>query len=118
MSTSTPKPLDTLQELTHQLLNLSPAEKVKAIQLLSQSLANHWQGIEKTLGVCGGRACIAQTRIPVWVLVNARRIGYSDADILESYPALSAEDLVNAWFYAEQFSEEIESDIWQNTTEE
>jgi uncharacterized protein (DUF433 family) len=118
MSTSTPKASDTLQELTPRLLNLTPAEKVKAIQLLSQSLANHCQGIEKTIGVCGGRACIAKTRIPVWVLVNARRIGYSEADLLESYPALSAEDLVNAWFYAGQFSEEIEADISENTTED
>jgi uncharacterized protein (DUF433 family) len=43
-------------------------------------------GIEKTPKVCGGQACIANTRIPVWVLVEARRLGYSDADLLTSYP--------------------------------
>jgi uncharacterized protein (DUF433 family) len=28
-------------------------------------------GIERTDGVCGGSACIAGTRVPVWVLVHA-----------------------------------------------
>ena len=86
--------------------------------ILSQSLANDWQGIEKTSGVCGGRACIAGTRIPVWVLVNARRLGYSDADLLDNYPLLSAQDLVNTWSYAEKFAEEIEYDIWENEKED
>jgi uncharacterized protein (DUF433 family) len=83
----------------------------------SQSLANNWQGIEKTPGVCGGRACIAGTRIPVWVLVNSRRLGYSDSELLDNYSILSAQDLVNTWSYAEKFSEEIEYDIWENEYE-
>ncbi|MCT7948971.1 DUF433 domain-containing protein [Ancylothrix sp. C2] len=104
----------SLKELKHKLLALSPAEKEQAIQILSKSLNNPWQGIEKTPNVCGGDACIAGTRIPVWGLVNARRIGYSDNDLLESYPTISAADLVNAWAYAEAFSEEIETAIREN----
>ncbi len=69
-----------LKELEHHLLALSPTEKVQVIQLLAQSLGDSWQGIEKTPGVCGGEACIVKTRIPIWVLVEARRLGYTDAD--------------------------------------
>ncbi|GAA6620752.1 hypothetical protein NUACC26_065700 [Scytonema sp. NUACC26] len=55
----------TLQKLETELLALTPNEKAQAIQLLVQSLCNSWRGIEKTPGVCGGEACIAQTRIPI-----------------------------------------------------
>jgi uncharacterized protein (DUF433 family) len=104
----------TLKELEPQLLALTSIEKAQAIQLLTQSLINPWHGIEKTSGVCGGSACVANTRIPVWGLVNARRIGYSEADLLNSYPTLTAADLANAWTYAEVHSEEIETAIQEN----
>lgn len=104
----------TLKELEQQLLALSPGEKLQAIHLLAQSLGNHWQGIEKTPRVCGGEACIAKTRIPVWVLVEARRLGYSDADLLTSYPTITATDLANAWVYAEAHPDEIELAIERN----
>ncbi|BBD60000.1 hypothetical protein NIES2109_27930 [Nostoc sp. HK-01] len=104
----------TLRELENQLLALSPSEKLQAIQLLAQSLGSSWQGIEKTSGVCGGEARIANTRIPVWVLVEARRLGYSDADLLTSYPSISATNLANAWVYAKAHSDEIELVIERN----
>jgi uncharacterized protein (DUF433 family) len=98
----------TLKELEQDLIALSPSEKVQAIQLLAQSLGSNWQGIEKTARVCGGEACIVNTRIPVWVLVESRRIGYSDADLLTSYPTIQATDLANAWTYAAAHAAEIE----------
>ncbi|WGV25914.1 DUF433 domain-containing protein [Halotia branconii] len=104
----------TLKELEQQFLALSPAEKLQAIQLLAQSLGSNWQGIEKTPRVCGGEACIAKTRIPVWILVEARRLGYSDADLLTSYPTITARDLANAWIYAQAHPNEIESAIERN----
>ncbi|MFN6540439.1 MAG: DUF433 domain-containing protein [Nostoc sp. EkiNYC01] len=104
----------TLKELKQQLLALSPGEKVQAIQLLAQSLGSNWQGIEKTPKVCGGEARIAKTRIPLWVLVEARRLGYSDADLLTSYPTITATDLANAWIYAEANPDEIELAIERN----
>jgi uncharacterized protein (DUF433 family) len=106
-----------IQDLKPQLLNLTAEEKAQIIQFLSQSLANNCQGIEKTEGVCGGKACIAGTRITVWGLVNARKIGYSEVDLLKNYPTLSAQDLANAWSYANAFEEEIESDIQENEEE-
>jgi len=104
----------TLKELKQHLLALSPSEKLKAIELLAQSLGNTWQGIEKTPGVCGGDARIASTRIPIWVLVEARRLGYSDHDLLKSYPTICAGDLVNAWAYAQAYPDEIEGAIQRN----
>ncbi len=104
----------TLKELEPQLLALAPDEKVQAIQLLAQSLGSNWQGIEKTPKVCGGEARIAKTRIPIWVLVEARRIGYSDADLLTSYPTITATDLANAWNYAAAHPDEIASAIDRN----
>lgn len=103
-----------IKELETQLLALKPTEKAQAIHLLAQSFDNNWKGIEKTPGVCGGTACIANTRIPVWVLVNARRLGISEAQLLQDYPTLSAADLVNAWIYAEVYADEIELAIRQN----
>jgi uncharacterized protein (DUF433 family) len=104
----------TLQDLEHHLRSLSPDEQANAIYLLVQSLGNPWRRIEKTPGVCGGRACIAHTRIPIWGLVDAKRSGYSDADLLASYPTLTANDLANAWIYAAAHPEEIETAIQAN----
>lgn len=101
----------TFYELESQLLSLSSTDKLRVIQLLKQSLANTWKGIERTADICGGDARIAGTRIPVWVLVESKTVGYSDDDLLASYPALNATDLSNAWAYAEAFSEEIEQTI-------
>ena len=76
------------------------------------------QGIEMTDGVMGGVACIRQTRIPVWLLYRARQLGLGEADLLKSYPGLTAEDLVNAWHYAEEHPGEIESQIRTNELED
>ncbi|NER02041.1 MAG: DUF433 domain-containing protein [Okeania sp. SIO3C4] len=103
-----------LKDLEPQLLALTPAEKFQAIQLLTQSLASNWSGIEKTPGVCGGDVCIAGTRIPVWVLVNYRNLGVSDTELLKCYPTLRISDLENAWVYAEANAEEIECAIKEN----
>jgi len=103
-----------LTDLQQQLLALNPAEKAEAIQLLTQNLSNNSQGITKTPGVCGGDARIAKTRIPVWSLINYRRLGASDATILEAFPHLSAVDLVNAWAYADAHQSEIELAIKEN----
>ncbi|NMG22981.1 DUF433 domain-containing protein [Brasilonema bromeliae] len=104
----------TLQKLEPELLALTPNEKAQAIQILAQSLGNPWRGIEKTPGVCGGDACISGTRIPIWVLVNARNLGISEAQLLKDYPTLSATDLANAWVYATVYPEEITTAIREN----
>ncbi len=104
----------TLKELEPQLAALSRAEKAEVVQRLALDLANTWPGIEKTPGVVGGAACIVRTRIPVWMLENYRRLGWTEARLLENYPTLRAVDLVNAWAYADAHKEEIEQAIKEN----
>ena len=70
--------------------------------------------IEKRPDRCGGDACIRNTRIPVWVLVNYRRLGSTDAEIIHSYPGITANDVEAAMEYAEQHSEEIDQTIREN----
>jgi uncharacterized protein (DUF433 family) len=64
--------------------------------------------------VCGGDARIRGTRITVWGLEDARRIGIPDNTILEMYPALTHEDLRAAWKYVENNREEINDLIASN----
>jgi uncharacterized protein (DUF433 family) len=49
-------------------------------------------------------------------LVQAKRFGTSEAELLRSYPTLRAEDLANAWAYARAHPEEIEQQILANET--
>jgi len=70
--------------------------------------------IEKTPGICGGAARIRGHRIPVWSLIEARRLGFSDSRLLDSHPALSSADLEAAWDYARVNRVEIERAIWEN----
>jgi uncharacterized protein (DUF433 family) len=104
----------TLKELEMQLLSLSQAERAEAMQLLGRSLDSSWRSITKTPGVCGGDACIAGTRIPIWVLVQARSLGISESQLLYDYPSLTASDLANAWVYAQTYPEEIALAIQDN----
>lgn len=104
----------TLEELKNHLLGLTSAEKTEAVQLLVQSLSDVWTGIAKIPGVVDGDACVAGTRIPVWDLVQYRRLGTNETKILEAYPHLTATDLANAWQYAEAHPGEIDTAIRQN----
>jgi len=68
--------------------------------------------IQKTPGVCGGDACIRDTRIPVWSLVVARRLGIADEALLHYFVTpLSPADVQAAWAYYEQQPEEIDQEI-------
>ncbi len=99
----------TLQDLQTQLHALTSAERADAIQILTQTLSSRSQGIVKTPSVMGGDACIANTRLPVWLFVSLRDQDASDAEILEAYPHFTAADLVNVWAYADAHPEEIAS---------
>ncbi len=104
----------TIQELEPQIKSLSQAEKAELVRQLLREIINTCPGIEKTPGVAGGEACIIRSRIPVWVLENYRRLGWSEATILENYPSLRAMDLVNAWSFVDIHPEEIEKAIIKN----
>ena len=93
---------------------MTRAEKAQVLQWVVQDLGDAFPGIESTPGVCGGVVRIVRTRIPVWVLVQAKKLGVSEADLLKNYPTLRAEDLTNAWAYFRAHPEEIEQQIQEN----
>ncbi len=102
-------------ESAEQLLSgMTRAEKAQLLQWIARDLGDAYPGIESTPDVCGGEARIVRTRIPVWVLVQFRKLGASEAEILQQYPTLRAEDLINAWGYYRSHKEEIEEQIIEN----
>lgn len=107
---------NTLREAEQLLAQMTRAEKAQVLQWVVRDLGEAFPGIESTPGVCGGEPCIVRTRIPVWLLVQARRLGASEADLLRSYPTLRAEDLANAWAYYRAHREEIEEQIREHET--
>ena len=103
-----------LREAEDLLAELTRAEKAQLLQSVVRDLGEAFPGIESTPGVCGGEPCIVRTRIPVWLLVQARDLGVSEAELLGSYPMLRAEDLANAWAYHRSHREEVERQIRDN----
>ena len=104
----------TLTESKIDWASLTAVDKAAVIEILLASLSSGSLGIKKTPGVCGGDACVGNTRIQVWVLVGYRRLGCSDAELFKCYPHLTAADLVNAWAYADAYPEEIDTAIREN----
>jgi uncharacterized protein (DUF433 family) len=96
------------------LSKLTRAEKAQLLRWAANDLSDVFPGVESRPGVCGGEPCIVRTRIPVWLLEQARRLGISEADILRSYPTLRAEDLANAWAYVRSHRDEIDRQIEEN----
>ena len=105
--------MTAIQAARSAFVRLTPEEKIQLFRWIARDLQPGFAqtGIEKTPGVNGGAACVVRTRIPVWSLVEYRRLGLSDADILYNYPTLRAEDLVAAWNYYEANSAEIEQNL-------
>lgn len=103
-----------LSEIEALLPALSAAEKAQLVYRIVRDISHADVGIERTPDVCSGSARIAGTRIPVWSLVQFRNLGATEAEILNHYPSLRAEDLVNAWAYANAHPSEIKDDIARN----
>ena|SRR3970040_740342 len=106
--------MTTSRQVEKLLSNMSRAEKAQLLQWVTRDLGDAFPGIESRPDVAGGEACIVRTRVPVWVLVQARKLGTSEADLLRSYPTLRAEDLANAWAYYRSHRKEIDSQIREN----
>jgi uncharacterized protein (DUF433 family) len=87
---------------------------IKARRGSSASSLSFSKPIRKSPGVCGGEACLGDTRIAVWMLEEARRAGVSDAELLQDYPSLNARDLAAVWTYVDSNPEEIDFVIAAN----
>ena len=66
-----------LSEMTHALRRLSCSNGIV------RDLGDDFPGIESKPDVVGGVPCITRTRIPVWLLEQARRLGVARA--IDSY---------------------------------
>jgi uncharacterized protein (DUF433 family) len=106
--------MSTLREAEKLLSAMTRAEKAQLLQWVVRDLGDAFPGVDSIPGVCGGEPCIVRTRIPVWVLEQARRLGTSEAELLQCYPTLRAEDLVHAWAYVRSHRDEIEQQIREN----
>ena len=72
------------------------------------NLKKSW--VQKAAGVCGGDACIRNSRITVHGLVRYKQLGLSDERILEAIQGLTPEDLAVAWdYYAANQAEILEA---------
>ncbi len=106
--------MSNLEQAERLLAELSRAEKAQLLQWVVSDLGEAFPGIETNPNVCGGEACIVRTRIPVWLLEQARRLGTSEADLLRNFPTLRALDLANAWSYVRAHPDEIDREIAEN----
>ena len=70
--------------------------------------------VTRSPGVSGGSAVVGTTGIPVWGIVERRRRGRSDAEILAEYPALTEDDLRMAFEYHAEHPLEIQEDLLVN----
>jgi uncharacterized protein (DUF433 family) len=91
--------MNMVQEAEELIAKMTRAEKAHLLQVVVRDIGEAFPGIESNVDVIGGDPCIVRTRIPVWLLEQARRLGATEADLLADYPSLRAEDLVNAWAY-------------------
>jgi uncharacterized protein (DUF433 family) len=106
--------MSALDQAEKIVLNLTRSEKIQLLHHLVHELADTFPGIDTRPDVSGGEACIVRTRIPVWLLEQARRLGTGDAGLLRSYPSLRVSDLANAWEYVRTHPEEIDRQILEN----
>lgn len=106
--------MSSIQEAEKLLSEMTRGEKAQLLQWVARDIGNAFPGIDTIPGVCGGVPCIVRTRIPIWVLVNAKMLGTIEADLLRCYPTLRAEDLANAWAYYRSHKQEIEQQIREN----
>ena len=106
--------MSDITEAEQLVAGMSRAQKAQLLQWIVRDLGDAFPGIEGTPGVMGGAPCISRTRIPVWLLEQARRLGTRESVLLCNYPALTAQDLANAWSYVRSHRTEIEQQIANN----
>ncbi|HEX5245292.1 MAG TPA: DUF433 domain-containing protein [Tepidisphaeraceae bacterium] len=66
------------------------------------------QHISATPGLCGGKPCIAGTRIRVFDIASLAQSGYLPDEIIERYPSLTLADVHAALSYYYDNRNEIE----------
>ena len=67
--------------------------------------------ITQSPGIMGGKACIRGTRVTVGMLVGQVGAGRTIEEIVEDYPYIDREDVLQALRYAAWLAEEREIDL-------
>ncbi|MSQ72257.1 MAG: DUF433 domain-containing protein [Betaproteobacteria bacterium] len=106
--------MNATKETEQIVAGMSRAQKAQLLQWIASDLGDAYPGIESASGVMGGAPCIVRTRIPVWLLEQARKLGTSESDLLRDYPSITAQDLANAWSYVRSHRDEIDRHIAEN----
>lgn len=71
--------------------------------------------LEKTHGVVGGEARIAGTRLPVWAIIQLRKLGASDGEIEIAFERrITPKELKACWDYYIKNMCEIDKAIREN----
>jgi len=70
--------MESLSDFEKMLPALSRGEKAQILKRVVRDLDDDFPGIDSRPDVCGGEPCIVRTRIPVWLLEQARRLGASE----------------------------------------
>jgi uncharacterized protein (DUF433 family) len=65
-----------------------------------------WKRITFNPGQMGGQACIRGLRVPVATIVRCVASGMANREILEAYPDLVEDDIVEALNYAAALAED------------
>lgn len=102
------------QEVEALLAHMTLTEKAQLLLWVVRDLGNAFPGIDSKPDVSDGEVRIVRTRIPVWLLGQARQLGSSEPDLLRAYPSLRAEDLANARSSARAHHDEIMQQIHKN----
>ena len=63
-------------------------------------------------GVCGGKPCVRNTRIPIAVILDGLAEGGTAEQLIDHYPQLTLEDVQAALVYAAELAQE---NIWKVT---
>ncbi len=70
--------------------------------------------VERRAGVCGGKAVVKGTRIPVWLIFQRYRAGQAPEEIQAAHPHLSLSQIQEALAYAFDHLAEIQNDLQAN----
>ncbi len=60
--------------------------------------------------ICGGKACIRGTRIPVSIILDSLADGMPPEEIMDAFPSLKPDDIRAAIAYAAELARE---DVWK-----
>jgi len=75
-----------LEQVGEMIGRMNRSEKAQILQWVVSDLGDAFPEIDSRPHVCGGEPCVVRTRIPVWTLVQARRLGVTESDLLKASP--------------------------------